>query len=171
MLHFLSGAQPENSGIERHMEAQKAAAVPRTAKGTYPKGTSGNLKGKPKGCTNKVRPMSDRAALFIERLYPKKLKEEIEQHIGEKLPKDFSYGDAAIMGLGLLAAKGDTGAARELREAIEGKARQRIELGGFTTNDEDGDEEVQGSNGDGSITLRIVYDKDKQDPEATSKED
>jgi hypothetical protein len=127
----------------------------------WKKGQSGNPAGRPKGSRN--RPMSDRAESFIETLFPKKLKALIEEKLGEKLPKRFTWGDAVTMRLGLSGAiEGDTTAARELRESIEGKARQRIEFGGFVTDDAGGSEEgeaIQAS--DQPIVLRIVYDKDK----------
>lgn len=107
--------------------------------------------------------MSDRAESFIERLYPKKLKAELEDWLGEKLPKDFSWGDAAIMRLCLSAStEGDTTAVREIREAIEGKARQRIELGGFITDDGESEEDGEPApSRESGFILRVVYDKDK----------
>lgn len=124
-------------------------------------GQTGNPKGRPRGSRN--RPMSDRADSFIEIPFPNKLKKLIEEKVGLTLPKGFTWGDAIIMRLCLSGAiEGDTSAARELREAIEGKARTRIELAGFVA-DESGNrakgEAIPGV--DQPFVLRIVYDKDK----------
>jgi hypothetical protein len=47
-----------------------------------------------------------------------------------KLPANATYADAVATGLGRRAMRGDAAAAKELREAIEGKATQRIEIAG-----------------------------------------
>ncbi len=115
------------------------------------------------------RPMSDRAAAFIETPFPKMLKALIEQKLGEKLPKDFTWGDAVTMRLGLSGAiEGDTTASRELRESIEGKARQRIELGGFSTTPSDQADGDENGEAPVELTLRVVYDKDKPDGDGGS---
>jgi hypothetical protein len=47
-----------------------------------------------------------------------------------KLGKDATMADAVAHGLGRRALRGDYNAARELREAVEGRSMQRVELMG-----------------------------------------
>ena len=47
-----------------------------------------------------------------------------------KVPKGSTYGDAIAMAQAYAAINGDTSAAREIREAIEGKATARHEITG-----------------------------------------
>jgi hypothetical protein len=86
-----------------------------TGKGFLP-GRSGNPSGRPKR-----RPISDRYADLAETPLP----DDVRQAL--RLKKGAKYGDA--LALERSAIKGKVEAAREIREAIEGRATQRIEPG------------------------------------------
>jgi hypothetical protein len=75
---------------------------------------SGNPGGRPK-----KRPISDRYHAFAEQL----LEERARIALG--LPKDTTNADALTIQQFRAGFKGNTPAAREIREAIEGKATQR----------------------------------------------
>jgi hypothetical protein len=77
-------------------------------------GQSGNPSGRPRR-----RPISDRYAEMVETLLP----DDIRNAVG--LPKGATYGDAIALGQARQAIKGKPDAAREIREAIEGKTWQR----------------------------------------------
>jgi hypothetical protein len=85
----------------------------------WPKGVSGNAGGRPK-----KRPVSERYAIVAELPLP----ENIRRKMG--LPVGATYADAGAIGTFLAMMEGKHGAAREIREAIEGKASQRIEVVG-----------------------------------------
>jgi hypothetical protein len=87
-----------------------------TGKGFRP-GQSGNPGGRPK-----KRPISECYMVIAERPLPNDLRRCL------KLEDGATYGYAIALGQFRAALKGDTAAAREIREAIEGKSRQRIEL-------------------------------------------
>jgi len=97
-----------------------------TGKGFLP-GRSGNPSGRPKR-----RPISDRNADLAETPLP----DDVRQAL--RLKKGATQGDAIALAMARQAIKGKTQAAREIREAIEGRATQRIELG-----DEDGGPEIR----------------------------
>ena len=77
-------------------------------------GESGNPSGRPKR-----RPISDSYAEFARRPLPEKLRRELG------LEKGVTFAEAQTMSLFTAAAKGSVTAAREIREAIEGKANER----------------------------------------------
>ncbi len=77
-------------------------------------GQSGNLSGRPK-----KRPISDRYAERAEAALPE------EERLKRGLPRGATYGDALAFDQFNAALNGRTEAAREIREAIEGKAAQR----------------------------------------------
>ena len=77
-------------------------------------GESGNLSGRPK-----KRPISDRYAERAETVLPE------EERVKRGLPRGATYGDALAFDQFKAALNGRTEAAREIREAIEGKAAQR----------------------------------------------
>ncbi len=99
-------------------------------------GESGNLSGWPK-----KRPISDRYAERAESPLPDK------ERIKRGLPKGATYGDALALDQFNAALKGRTDAAREIREAIEGKAPQRVDAGP----------------GSQEVTIRVLYDQEKRD--------
>jgi len=109
--------------------------TPRNLK-PFPRGVSGNPGGRPK-----KRPISDRYAELTEVLLPER------DRIKHGLPKGATYGDALALSVFKAALKGRTDAAREIREAIEGKAPQRIEAGP----------------GSQEVTLRVHYEQEKRD--------
>lgn len=82
-------------------------------------GVSGNPSGRPKR-----RPISDAYEALADVALPEDLRLKL------KLPKDATYRDALALRQFHQAIKGVPAAAREIREAIEGKASQRIELTG-----------------------------------------
>jgi hypothetical protein len=80
---------------------------------------SGNPGGRPK-----KRPISDRYHEFAEQV----LEERTRIALG--LPKGATNGDALTIQQFRAGFKSNTPAAREIREAIEGKATQRLEIVG-----------------------------------------
>jgi hypothetical protein len=82
-------------------------------------GESGNPGGRPK-----KTPITD----SYEKMARKRLPEDLR--IMLKLPKGAKYADAVSAAQYRSAIKGKTDAARELRESIEGKTTQRLELTG-----------------------------------------
>ena len=77
-------------------------------------GQSGNPSGGPRR-----RPISDRYAEMVETALP----DDLRNAVG--LPKGATYGDAIALSQARQAIKGKPEAAREIREAIEGKTCQR----------------------------------------------
>jgi hypothetical protein len=99
----------------------------------WPKGTSGNPGGR------KRRVLSDRYAALMESVLPEELRKPL------KLPAGALWGDAiALVSARTALRSSETGVAqrKELRESIEGKAAQRIEVHPF---------------GDGPPKLVVVY--------------
>ena len=80
-------------------------------------GESGNLSGRPT-----TRPISDRYQARAEERLPEELRLML------KLGKRATWGDALALAQFRAGIKGKAENAREIREAIEGKATQRIEL-------------------------------------------
>ena len=85
----------------------------------WPKGVSGNAGGRPK-----KRPITERYQFIAELPLPES--ERRKMHLW----KGVTYGDAAAIGTFLAAIEGQHSAAKEIREAIEGKSMQRIEVVG-----------------------------------------
>jgi hypothetical protein len=79
-------------------------------------GQSGNPGGRPK-----KRPISDRYAELAEVLIPEK------DRIKHGLPKGATYGQMLAVAVFNAALAGEINAAREIREAVEGKTGQRQE--------------------------------------------
>lgn len=77
-------------------------------------GQSGNPSGRPR-----KRPISDRYAEIVETVLP----DDLRNAVG--LPKGATYGDAIALSQARQAIKGKPEAAREPREAIEGRTSQR----------------------------------------------
>lgn len=77
-------------------------------------GQSGNPSGRPR-----KRPISDRYAEIVETILP----DVVRNAVG--LPNGATYGDAIALSQARQATKGKPEAAREVREAIEGKTSQR----------------------------------------------
>lgn len=82
-------------------------------------GQSGNPGGRPKKL-----PISERYAAVAEAGLPDDLRRQM------KLRKGATWGDALAISQFRAAIKGRTDAAREIREAVEGKASLRLELAG-----------------------------------------
>jgi hypothetical protein len=85
----------------------------------WPKGVSGNAGGRPK-----KRAISERYAFIAEIPLPEDVRKKF------KMPIGVTFGDAGAIGTFLAMVAGKHGAAREIREAIEGKTAQRIEVVG-----------------------------------------
>lgn len=97
-----------------------AVSIVEAGKATrFQPGQSGNLSGRPK-----KRAISDRYEIMAEKPLPKKERSDLG------LRKGATYGDAIAHAQFHSAIDGKTEAAREIREAIEGKATQRVELSG-----------------------------------------
>ena len=86
----------------------------------WQKGQSGNPSGRPKR-----RPITEAYILMGRRRVPKKIRSVLG--LGPKA----TWSDAVALGQFFNAAKGRSANATEIREAIEGKATQRIELSGY----------------------------------------
>jgi hypothetical protein len=102
---------------ENGNKAGVVKGVPNSEGTRFKPGRSGNPSGRPRR-----RPISDRYAAMAEEPLEEALRLEL------KIPKGSTYGDALARAQWRAAIKGNTGAAREIREAIEGKATQRIEI-------------------------------------------
>jgi len=90
----------------------------------YPKGISGN----PGGKRHKL-PLTDRYADRIEEKLPERFRKWLiakAPPLAEVLIPGSKYGDMVVIAQILQAAKGKTEAAKEIREAIEGKALVRL---------------------------------------------
>lgn len=85
----------------------------------WPKGVSGNPSGRPK-----KRPISDE----YERIADCPLPDEIRKKL--RMKKGTTFREALAVRTFYAAMRGQSAAAREIREAIEGKATQRLELTG-----------------------------------------
>jgi len=85
----------------------------------WPKGVTGNAGGRPK-----KRAISERYAFVAEVPLPEVVRKKFKMPIGA------TFGDAGAIGTFLAMMEGKHGAAKEIREAIEGKATQRIEVVG-----------------------------------------
>ena len=83
-------------------------------------GQSGNPGGRPK-----KDPVSRRYAEMLETRLPQIQRRQLEQEIGMKLTKNFSIGDAIALKT-CIGAMNSPKTAREVREATEGTAAQRI---------------------------------------------
>jgi hypothetical protein len=102
-------------------------------------GESGNVSGRPK-----KRPISDSYLALAEQEMPEEL------CVSLRLKKGATYRDAIALGQIRSAIKGKTEAAREIREAIEGKVTQRIAL-----TDSDGDDLPAAGDGPGEFAQRL----------------
>jgi hypothetical protein len=103
----------------------------------FPKGVSGNPNGRPK-----KRPVSDRYAKLLELEVPPDL------CIKLRIKKGTTFGDAIALRQALQAVVAKNHSfAKEIREAIEGKAPQRIEIA---------------SPEDGEINIVVRYDEDEK---------
>ncbi len=88
-------------------------------------GQSGNPSGRPKR-----KPISDRYAILADMKMPDEMRRKLQ------MPEGSTFGDAVAFRIFMGALKGAPASAREIREAIEGKAAQRIDVtsGGKTLN-------------------------------------
>lgn len=84
----------------------------------WPKGVSGNPSGRPK------KPITDRYKVLLERALPK------SRRLALHLRPGATYADAVVAQQIERAIDGSYNDVREIREAIEGKAPQAIELSG-----------------------------------------
>src|SRR5882724_9019661 len=82
-------------------------------------GQSGNPGGRPK-----KRPVTDYYADILDKPLPDQLVALL------KVKRGTTYGEAIALGQAVSAIKGRADSAREIREALEGKATQRVELAG-----------------------------------------
>lgn len=97
--------------------------MPRTGKPENLKPWAPGQSGNPSGRPTK-RPITERYQAVAEQLLPEDVRDAL------RLPKGASYGDAIALAQFRAAIKGKTEAAREIREAIEGKSTQRFEATG-----------------------------------------
>ncbi len=93
----------------------------------WKKGQSGNPTGRPSRL-----PISDRLRVVLEMRLPEPIRRKLETAIGQPLPKNLTFGDGYALAMFLETLGTPTGfrvdIAREIREAVEGKATQRIEM-------------------------------------------
>jgi len=83
-------------------------------------GKSGNPGGRPRRL-----PITERYAETLEMQLPPVQRRQMEQDIGMKLPKKFTFGDAIALRTAI-EAMNSVKATREMREAVEGRAPERI---------------------------------------------
>lgn len=93
----------------------------------WQKGQSGNPSGRPKKL-----PVTERYQALLEVKLPKTVLARLSSVVGEELPEETTFGDALVLTAALEAIGTKTGAAldyaREIREAVEGRATQRLEI-------------------------------------------
>jgi len=90
----------------------------------WKKGQSGNLSGRPKRL-----PISDGYRHRAEETLPEHIRKWVVKQapqLVEVLTKGSTWGDLVVIAQFMQAMKGKTEAAREIREAIEGKSLQRV---------------------------------------------
>ena len=81
-------------------------------------GQSGNPGGRPKR-----QPITDDYLALHDKPIPAKIRDKIAQSLGEELPEGLTYGQALAIRQYLAAAiEGDTAAAREIADRIQGKS-------------------------------------------------
>ena len=85
-------------------------------------GESGNPAGRPR-----KRPLSDSHEELLRSIAPPEIRNALNQR-GARLDKTATWSDCISYSLGRKAIAGDVTAAKELRESVEGKSTQRIEL-------------------------------------------
>jgi hypothetical protein len=88
-------------------------------------GVSGNPTGRPR-----KRPASEAYDDLLRMEIPDKMRHAMNQSLGDPPPlkKGATWADAMALGVMKRALTGDAAAAKELREGVEGKSTQRIEL-------------------------------------------
>lgn len=89
----------------------------RGLKAPWQPGQSGNPNGRPR-----KRPLSEAHDDVLRMELP------MEVRVAMKLKAGATWADAIALGIARKAVAGDVSAAKEMREAVEGKATQRIEL-------------------------------------------
>lgn len=95
------------------------AGNPKNLMPPWKPGQSGNPGGRPR-----KKPISDRYMELAETVLPDDLRRKL------KLPEKATYGDAVALRIFHTAIGGKHEAARELREAIEGRAPQALHVSG-----------------------------------------
>lgn len=87
-------------------------------------GVSGNPAGRPR-----KRPQSEANDELLRSEVPEIMRTSMNKGMGkEVLAKGATWADAIAYGLARKAVAGDSAAAKELRESVEGKSVQRVEL-------------------------------------------
>lgn len=94
----------------------------------FKKGQSGNPGGKPK-----KRPITDEYANLADQPLPEKLRQQLQTKLGVKLAPGTTFSQSVAIrryleAMGYKMETGGTKAAKEIRESMEGKAPQRIEI-------------------------------------------
>jgi hypothetical protein len=107
--------KPQNS----QRSSQRKGRADHLVEYRFKPGLSGNPGGRPK-----KRPISTRYALLADVEVPERIRKKL------KLPKGATLADAGVVALYGAMAEGKHGAAKEIREGIEGRAPQRIEFSG-----------------------------------------
>jgi hypothetical protein len=87
-------------------------------KGQWEPGRSGNPSGRPK-----KKPITDRYHRIVETELPDDICHALD------LPWDATFGDAIALAQERQAIKGETAAAKEIREAIEGRSIEQVDQG------------------------------------------
>lgn len=106
-------------------------------------GQSGNPKG-----INRKRPITDEYFARANEVIPDRLRLEINKKIGKDLiPPGITWSQANSLRQFIEAViRGETKAAKEIREAVEGKSPQRLEITGPEKKE---------------ITIRVIYGDQK----------
>ena len=90
----------------------------------WPPGVSGNPSGRPKR-----KPISDQYAKLADTVLPDEMRRKL------KMKEGTTFGQAVALRIFMKAMTGNSPAARELREAVEGRAPQAIALTDTDGND------------------------------------
>jgi hypothetical protein len=114
------------SPVKSTMGGQMANLRPNTKglKPAWPKGVSGNPGGRPKRLL-----VTEQYIALSETPIPERLRLRLNKKFALELPPGSTWSQAMVMAQFLKATeKGGTDAAKEIREAIEGRVPQRVEL-------------------------------------------
>lgn len=109
----------------------------------FKKGQSGNPGGRPK-----KRPITDEYFALSEKPLPDKLRKRLERQWAMEIQKGTTYAEANAMRRYLdTLEKGGHPSSREIRESIEGKAPERLEITGAERKE---------------IVIRLIHDRVKR---------
>lgn len=119
-----------------------STGTPKNLRAPWRKGEpSPNPSGRPRRL-----PISDTYALFAQLPIPESIRKAMKRR-GVPIEPSATFADALVLQVLMKAADGDTKAAKEVRESIEGRAGERPDAPGANE----------------PVTIHVVYDKEEKD--------